>query len=222
VGLLGVVAIILSSGGPPHPIPSTTSSSRPARHPTTVVTSTTTTTDPGTQPQTQDEPSLGAPLTRQMTTLFSAITSNTQAQAMTVFFPESAYLQMKTGVLPNPAADYQSRLVAFYDLDLTAYHQHLGDAPTSARLTAVLANPDDAQWIAPGTCENTVGYWHLPGVRLVYLSGGATYSFRVASLISWRGTWYVVHLGPNPRPSNIGTVDDPQSGPGAPGPAGGC
>jgi hypothetical protein len=47
-------------------------------------------------------------------------------------------------------------------------------------------------------------------------------SFGVASLISWRGLWYVVHLGPNPRPSDVGTVDQPAIGPGSPGPGGGC
>ena len=157
-----------------------------------------------------------------MTTLFRSIQVASNARAMSVFFPESAYLQMKTGVLPDPASDYQSRLVSFYTLDLAAYHQQLGPVPTSTRLTQVLVNPSDAAWIAPGTCENTMGYWHLPGVRLVYLDGSTTHSFRVASLISWRDTWYVVHLGPNPRPANIGTVDAPASGPGVPGPAGGC
>ena len=41
-------------------------------------------------------------------------------------------------------------------------------------------------------------------------------------MISWRGEWYVVHLGPNPRPTNTGTVDMPALGPGTPGSAGGC
>jgi len=65
-------------------------------------------------------------------------------------------------------------------------------------------------------------YWHLPGVRFVYSVGGAVQSFAIASLISWRGQWYVVHLGPNPRPEDIGTVDQPAAGAGSPGPAGGC
>jgi hypothetical protein len=51
---------------------------------------------------------------------------------------------------------------------------------------------------------------------------GTVVSVAVASLISWRGVWYVVHLGPNPRPLNVGTVDDFRRGPGTPGPGGGC
>jgi hypothetical protein len=157
-----------------------------------------------------------------MTTLWRAIVAGAPIQGRQVFFPESAYLKMKTGVLPDPAGDYTWRLVAFFNLDTAAYHAHLGTDPAAATLLAVESNPSLAAWIPPGACENTIGYWHLPGTRLVYESGGNTYSFRIASLISWRGVWYVVHLGPNPRPSNVGTVDDPQVGPGVPGPGGGC
>ena len=157
-----------------------------------------------------------------MAILFQAIKSDRPADAMPVFFPKSAYVSMKTGILPDPAGDYESRLIAFFNLDVSAYHQELGPDPESATLTQVLTDPQAAAWIEPGTCENKVGYWHLPGVRLVYKQGGVTSSFAVASLISWRGIWYVVHLGPNPRPSNVGTVDSPSAGAGTPGPPGGC
>ncbi len=154
--------------------------------------------------------------------LFSAIQTNSLSSGMSVFFPESAYLQMKTGILPNPSSDYASRLVAFYGMDLATYQHALGIGAATATLASVGVNPAYASWIAPGTCENSVGYWHLPNIRLVYSTAGTTQSFGVASLISWRGVWFVVHLGPNPRPSNIGTVDQPASGPGTPGPPGGC
>ena len=95
------------------------------------------------------------------------------------------------------------------------------DAST-AKLLSVNASASDAAYIPPGACENKIGYWHLPGVRFVYQVGGSVQSFAVASLISWRGEWYVVHLGPNPRSQNIGTVDQPAVGPGVAGPPGGC
>jgi hypothetical protein len=154
--------------------------------------------------------------------MFGAMQTDSHDQAMTVFFPESAYLQMKTGVLANPASDYQGRLIAFLDLDLSAYHQALGPNPTSSTLETVNAAPSLAHWVSPGTCENKIGYWHLPNVRVVYSAQGQERSFAIASLISWRGLWYVVHLGPNPRSTNVGTVALPALGPGTPGPGGGC
>jgi hypothetical protein len=157
-----------------------------------------------------------------MQTLWSAMIAGSEQQALPVFFPESAYLTMKAGQIPNPPGDYSGRLLAFYGLDLTAYHQLLSSGSGAPTLTGVDVAPADAAWIAPGQCENAVGYWHLPGVRLVYQQDGTVRSFAVASLISWRGVWYVVHLGPNPRPANVGTVDQAASGPGVPGPAGGC
>jgi len=157
-----------------------------------------------------------------MAPLWTAIVTGSVDPALEVFFPQSAYLQMKTGVLPNPASDYTDRLVAFYRLDIAAYHQALGPEASTAKLLNVNASSADAAYIPVGTCENRIGYWHLPGARFVYQVGGTVQSFAVASLISWRGEWYVVHLGPNPRSQNVGTVDQPTAGPGVVGPPGGC
>jgi hypothetical protein len=176
---------------------------------------------PGSLPQTSAEPTFGAPLTTRMKQLWHAIESDSRALGSTVFFPRGAYISMKTGAIANPASDYSGRLVAFFDLDLAAYRSRI-NAGGPATFVRVLANWGDAQWIAAGACENKIGYWHEPGIRLVYKHGRSTESVAVASLISWRGVWYVVHLGPNPRPSNVGTVDGFEHGPGVPGPAGGC
>jgi hypothetical protein len=182
---------------------------------------TTTTIDPGRLPQTTGEPSMGAALTHQMTLLWRAIIHDNAAAARRVFFPESAYVRMKTGLIPSPAGDYTRRLIGLYLLDLKAYQLLITDGGGST-LVRVSLHRADAAWIAPGHCENLIGYWHLPGVRLVYRHGTGIYSVAVFSLISWRGVWYVVHLGPNPRPTNVGTVDGYAVGPGHPGPAGGC
>jgi hypothetical protein len=166
-------------------------------------------------------PSL-APVSAQLgPTLFRAIATDNVALARTLFFPASAYLAMKTGMLAYPGSDYTNRLLAFYTLDLAAYHQLLVSGGP-AHYQRTLVDPGLATWIAPGVCENRIGYWHEPPIRLVYTQRGVTKSFAVDSLITWHNHYYVIHLGPNPRPSNVGTVDRPQLGPGAPGPAGGC
>lgn len=176
---------------------------------------------PGNLAQTNAEPSFGATLTNQMRLLARSITANSSSLAMNVFFPEAAYVQMKMGEISAPSSDYVDRLVAFYRLDVGAYHQKLiGD--TGATFLRVNANAYLARWIPAGACENRIGYWHVPGVRLVWEKSHHVVSVAVASLISWRGTWYVVHLGPNPRPTNVGTVDDYENGPGVAGPGGGC
>jgi hypothetical protein len=232
--ILIVVGLRTSPTRSAAPVPATTSSTAtttPASTTTAPPSSSTarTTTAPvvpkvdaGRLPQTRREPSFGLPLTAQMQTIWSAIVADSPAAGRPVFFPESAYVKMKTGRIADAVSDYTWRLIAFYDLDLAAYHAHLGAHAATAKLIAVRSNPALAVWIPAGACENSIGYWHLPGTRLVYTEGGRTYSVRVASLISWRGVWYLVHLGPNPRPVNAGTVDDPQIGPGTPGPAGGC
>jgi hypothetical protein len=179
------------------------------------------TSDPGRLTVATEEPALGAPLDHQLTVLWRAIVRDDATLARTVFFPEGPYVTMKTGLIASPSADYADRLIAFYNLDLAAYHRLLlaGGTPTLVRVEASRA---DGAWIAPRDCENLVGYWHLPGVRFVYRRGATLFSVAVASLISWHDQWYVVHLGPNPRPSDVGTVDGYAVGPGRPGPPGGC
>lgn len=172
-------------------------------------------------PSQRVEPSLGVPLTHRMSTLFRAITTDSTTIAAPLFFPESAYVSMKTGRIPAPASDYQERLVAFYRLDLARYHQVIV-AQGAATFIGVNVAGTRAQWISAGDCENSIGYWHVPGVRLVYRVAGAVRSVAVDSLISWRGVWYVVHLGPNPRRRNVGTLDAPSLGRGRAGPPGGC
>lgn len=167
------------------------------------------------------EPAFGLPLSARMATLFRDITLGSWTLGERLFFPESAYVAMKTGRIADPASDYVDRLVAFYRLDLTTYHDYLL-ARGPVAFVGVNANPREAVWIRPGWCENSIGYWHVPGVRLVYRQRGVVRSVGVASLISWHGVWYVVHLGPNPRAHNVGTVDAPAAGRGIAGPAGGC
>jgi hypothetical protein len=154
-------------------------------------------------------------------TLFRALATSNVTLAQSLFYPEAAYVALKTGRLPAPSSDYVNRLRAFFTLDIAAYHQLLASGGPAHYLRTVV-DPSLATWIAPGVCENGSGYWHEPPIRLVYRQAGIVKSFAVDSLITWQNRWYVIHLGPNPRPSNVGTVDLPQRGPGRPGPAGGC
>ena len=157
-----------------------------------------------------------------MKQLFRAIKNSSARVGATVFFPEAAYVAMKTGEIPDPKSDYVDRLIGLYDLDLAAYHAGTSSPARESTLVKVNANARFTQWIEPGECENKIGYWHVPGVRLVVRHGSRLVSVAIFSLISWRGLWYVVHLGPNPRPVDVGTVDDLENGAGTPGPPGGC
>jgi hypothetical protein len=153
-----------------------------------------------------------------MMDLWTGVQRNSLAAAMPAFFPESAYLKMKTGQIPDPTTDYEYRLIASYRLDIQAAHNLLGPGSANARLLRVVV-PHQWTWISPGYCENGIGYWHVPGTRLVYQEGGQVRSFGISSMISWRGQWYVVHFAVNGQP---GTVDSPSMGPGSFGPPGGC
>ena len=77
-------------------------------------------------------------------------------------------------------------------------------------------------WIPSGVCDNGVGYFEVANSRVVYQLDGQTRSFGIASMISWRGTWYVVHLGAILRGSAGGVVDEPTVGPGTSAPSRTC
>lgn len=155
-----------------------------------------------------------------MTDLWTAIVTGKPSVALQSFFPLTAYQQVKA--ITDPTADWHNRLVAEYVLDIRAAHHYLGGNARSARLVRVIVPSRYASWIVPGACFNKVGYWHVPGPRLVYRTHGQLRSIGIASLISWRGRWYVVHLGAVVRTTAGGVVDSPAQGTGTPGPPGGC
>ncbi|MGB6613795.1 MAG: hypothetical protein WBE95_06900, partial [Trebonia sp.] len=157
------------------------------------------------------------PFHNAMYDLWLAVTTGNASLALPAFFPEAAYTQIKA--IADPASDWQNRLWYDFTLDVTAAHAAVGRGATFVRVIAPSAL---AVWVSPGACYNSAGYWHLPGPRVVYEQGGETRSFGIASLISWRGDWYVVHFGAVLRGGAYGEVDDPEAGQGEPGPPGGC
>lgn len=146
-----------------------------------------------------------------------AVTTGNSDYAKPAFFPEKAYQQVKA--ISDPAYDWQHRLWDEFALDVAAVHPLVGQ---NARLVRVIVPMQYAIWVPPGACYNSIGYWHVPGPRVVYERDGVTRSFGITSLISWRGDWYVVHLGAYSRSAAVGIVDDAEPGPGVPGPPGGC
>jgi hypothetical protein len=197
-----------------------TSMPKPKPKPPAPATPTSLPVDPGagSRPQTQKYPSTHSVAFRNaMTDVWLAVTTDKPGLGKPAFFPEGAYAQLKA--IPYPGADWTGRLWLDFELDAEAAHGVVG---SHARLLRVDMAPSyEAAWIPPGYCYNSVGYWHINGARLVYDRDGQERSIGIASLISWRGVWYVVHFGAVIRPA-VGIVDDPETGPGVPGPAGGC
>ena len=174
----------------------------------TSMATTTTTADPGTLPQTPALPRADDPaFALRIGDLWQAIVTGDASMALPAFFPESAYLQTKSG--GNNAADWRNRLVSMYQLDVSAAHALLGPHAPGAEFVGVSVPTARAVWVTPGQEENKGPYYRVYGTRLSYWLDGRTRSFGIYSMISWRGQWYVVHLGPNPRPVDRGLVYQP-------------
>ncbi len=136
-----------------------------------------------------------------MRDLWAAIVAGDTAPQSS-FFPLGAYLQVKA--ISNPAADYRNRLIALFDLDVRALHLRVG-------LGATLLGSDvpdrSATWVPPGQEYNKGPYWRIYGTRVRYRTvAGKEGSFGIFSLISWRGQWYVIHLGPINRTQGTGAI----------------
>ncbi len=172
----------------------------------------------GARPQTSAFPHTDSAAFRDaMTDLWLAVTTGNSRFARPAFFPEAAYGQLKA--IPYPEEDWQDRLWYDFGLDVDAAHGLVG---RGARLVRVIVPASEAAWVYPDACYNSIGYWHVGGARVVYTEHGQERSFGIASLISWRGVWYVVHFGEVLRPVVTGVVDQPAVGEGIPGPPGGC
>lgn len=158
---------------------------------TTVVPSTTV--DPASLPQTDERPSsAAAAFNKRMDDLATAIITDDHTIALSSFFPVEAYKQVKKNT--DPAGDWKNRLIAAFKVDTREAHTKLGTDAASATYLGVDV-PDAAVWVKPGQEYNLIGYWRVYGTKLRFDVGGITRTIPVNSLISWRGQWYVVHLG---------------------------
>ncbi|HUC58089.1 MAG TPA: hypothetical protein VMA95_11860 [Streptosporangiaceae bacterium] len=199
----------------PSPTPSPTPKPTPADQPLPVAPGA------GARHQTMARPRTGGRAWHAMVTdLWLAVKTGKAGLGRQAFFPVAAYKQVKA--IADPAADWKARLWGDFVLDVHAAHALLGHGAKKAALVKVLMAPaaDDA-WIDPGVCYNSIGYWHIANARVVYREHGQVRSFGIASLISWRGVWYVVHFGGVVRPA-VGMTDAPATGTGYVGPQGGC
>ena len=64
--------------------------------------------------------------------LWRAIAGGPDRDARPAFFPQAAYVQLKS--VGDPAGDWRDRLYADYRLDIAAAHRLLGAHARSARL----------------------------------------------------------------------------------------
>jgi hypothetical protein len=161
---------------------------------TTVPPTTASTTDPGALPQTDERPAAtGATFTAGVQGLWQGVQQDRPELAMPFFFPQAAYLQVKA--IADPATDYQQRLIANYEQDIHTLHAQLGADAAGAQFDSIDVPDAQAVLVQPGEESNKLSYWRVYGSTLHYTEDGQARSFPVTSLISWRGQWYVVHLG---------------------------
>ena len=140
--------------------------------------------------------------------IWLAVTAGNPEYALPAFFPEKAYEQVKA------IADPECRLGRTGSGTTSPSTWPLSTSSWPANRDAHQGHrPDSVRAVDPeGACSNSLGYWHVPGSRVVYRQAETTYSFGIASFISWRGDWYLVHLGALSRSGAYGIVDDPEAG----------
>jgi len=152
--------------------------------------------DPGTLPQTRDRPRSSDPaFAARAKALWDAIVADDPDVATPAFFPVEAYKQVKA--IASPEVDHKRRLLAAFARDIHRMHERLEAGPghaSGATFVELDVPSERARWVDPGEESNKIGYWRVYGTKLRYQAAGRPSTFDVASLISWRGEWYVVHL----------------------------
>jgi hypothetical protein len=161
--------------------------------PPIATTTTTALPDPGLLPQTLTRPSTADPaFVARIQVLWQAVVDGQPGDALSAFFPLNAYLQVKA--VADPANDWRTRLVANFDQDIDALHTVLSSAAGPATFVGISVPTSTAVLVRPGVEFNRLTYWRVYNSRVEYRAAGVVKSFVIASMISWRGQWYVVHL----------------------------
>lgn len=188
-----LLLLLLAACGGSSPAADGSTTTMPTTPPTTDAPTTTTTVDPGTLPQTDEKPTADGPgFASRMMGLANAIRANDPSFGMSSFFPVEAYKQTKKNT--NPAADWQNRLIANFKVDVADANKKLGTNASIAKYVGVRV-PDTAKWVLPGEEYNVGPYWRVFKAQMDFTVDGRTVSIPIESMISWRGQWYVVHLG---------------------------
>jgi len=187
------ITIIVFPGHTGHHTTTTTTIKAPSTTQRATPPSTTTTVAPGNLPQTKTFPSATDPVfLAHMRELVAAVASDQPKLALSAFFPLPAYVQVKA--IADPVNDWNVRLVADYKIDIGLAHKQLGPDASSAKFESVSIGAGPT-WVKPGVELNKGSYWRVFGTVVYCNVGSVTRYFVITSMISWRGEWYVVHLG---------------------------
>ena len=193
VAIIALGAITSACGGTSATSENSTTTTQAPAPSTTLPPTTTTTIDPGTLPQTEEKPTgTGTEFDARMAVLAEAIINNTPDTAISTFFPVTAYQQTKR--IPNPPADWNNRLIKSFREDVATANKALGPNAKSAVFTGVTV-PNTAVWVKPGEEYNLGPYWRVFKTQMNFTVDGKNVQVPIESMISWRGQWYVVHLG---------------------------
>lgn len=165
------------------------------------------TVDPGTLPQTMVRPAVDPSFASRLRGYWARVLAGSAGEASNFFFPRAAYLQLKE--LNDAGADFDGRLYHDYRNDVMADHSLVTSDGGAAKLLGVEVPVAAVRWVPPGVEANSIGYWQVSNARVRYAVAGRQRSYAISSMISWRGQWYVVHLGPNWRPGAGGWVCTP-------------
>lgn len=193
-GVCLVATILIFPQHPSHSTPAALLNLAKKKHPAHPrPTTTTTTIAPGNLPQTKAFPSASDPqFIARMNDLVRAAATDQPRLGAPAFFPLAAYIQVKA--IADPVTDWNIRLFADYDTDIGLVHHALGPNAPSATFLSVSV-PAGATWVKPGVELNKGSYWRVFGTVVYCKVGTSTEHFVITSMISWRGEWYVVHLG---------------------------
>lgn len=121
--------------------------------------------------------------------LFRAIVEDQPALADAFFFPRDAFVLVKAMARPER---YWERLHARFVADIHALHQR---TPDLARASFVrLELTARGGYVRPFEEGNKLSYWAARHAWLHYRVGDQPRKLEVRVLITWRDTWYVIHL----------------------------
>jgi hypothetical protein len=193
VGLLTLGPLVACGSGGSQSSDITAAPESTAMPTTTAPATTSTTVDPGTLPQTDQKPTASDPaFIARMNVLADAIRNNSPQTAISTFFPVEAYKQTKKNT--NPSADWNNRLIASFNVDVAEANKKLGANAASAVFQGVTV-PNSSTWVKPGEEYNVGPYWRVLNSTMNFSVAGKAVAIPLNSMISWRGQWYVVHLG---------------------------
>jgi hypothetical protein len=132
-------------------------------------------------------------LDRRMASFFTGLRDYNNAECDKAFLPMPYYVALKQG--GGNEADWRTRLIGHYHEQLAQLRARFRTVLPGSIYNGYVIKSATAHTVRVGSEQNKAPYWQVYMTTMAFKDkNGQSHNFVINTMISFRGSWYVVHV----------------------------